>query len=164
MCRASLYRMFCNIRYAGKIPIPGTNELIDGRYPAMVTVDEYNRVQCILGKKGKPRLTPKRDFVYKGIFVCGECGSSVTAEVHTRGDHTYIYYHCTHKRKNYKCKQASIEEVELSRQIDEIFNGLSINETIQPPQCWLACIYNFSFYVYSDSRYRYDFLWYALRP
>lgn len=73
---------------------------------------KYNRAQFILGKHGKPRITPKKDFIYKGIATCGECGCSITAEYKYKAkyDKTYIYYHCTHKRGN--CRQGSIEEKE----------------------------------------------------
>jgi DNA invertase Pin-like site-specific DNA recombinase len=71
LSRSGLYNIFNNIKYAGKIPNPVTGELLDGAYPAMITVDEYNKAQEILGKKGKPRITAKKEFTYKGIAICG---------------------------------------------------------------------------------------------
>ena len=45
----------------------------------MVTLDEFERVQELLGHPGCPR--PKRhQFAYTGMIRCGECGLSVTAE------------------------------------------------------------------------------------
>ena len=41
--------------------------------------DEFEKLQIILGRKGKPRIA-KHDFAYKEVLKCGECGGSVTAE------------------------------------------------------------------------------------
>lgn len=124
--RASLYKIFVNPRYAGKIPDPITGELLDGKYEPMVTVDEFNHVQYLLGRKGKPRITPKRDFTYKNIATCKECGCNITAEYKYKAkyDKTYVYYHCTHKRGN--CRQGSIEEKELTKQFLEFWEDIHI--------------------------------------
>ena len=45
----------------------------------MITREEYDKAQAILGKKGKQR--PKtREFAYTGTVRCGECGAMITAE------------------------------------------------------------------------------------
>ena len=129
LSRAGLYYVFNNVKYAGKIANPVTGELMDGVYTPMVTVEEYNRGQELLGKHGKPRIAEKKEFKYKGIAVCGECGLSITAEEKRNG--RYILYHCTHKRKDYECRQPSIEEKELVRQLDELFDGLTIRKEFE---------------------------------
>ena len=127
LSRTALYNIFTNPRYAGKVPTP-EGELLDGKFPAMITTEEFNRAQFILGKHGKPRITPKKDFIYKGIATCGECGCSITAEYKYKAkyDKTYIYYHCTHKRGN--CRQGSIEEKELTRQLEAFWNSVNIKK------------------------------------
>ncbi len=124
LSRAGFYKLLKNERYAGIIIEPLTGEKLRGSYPAMISIDEYNRTQELLGRHGKPRLTQKKDFTYKGIARCGECGCSITAE-HKRGG-KYTYYHCTHKRKDIDCKQGCIEEKDLTRQLEELFDGLTI--------------------------------------
>lgn len=132
LSRQALYKIFTNVRYAGKIPDPITGELLKGSYQPMITIDEYNLTQQLLGRRGKPRISEKKDFIYKGIAICGECGCSVTAEEHAKkSGRKYVYYHCTHKKKDYKCKQQSIEEKELTRQLEEIFNGLTIRKEFE---------------------------------
>lgn len=129
LSRQALYKIFTNVRYAGKILDPVTGNLLDGVYQPMVSIDEYNLTQQLLGRRGKPRISEKKNFIYKGIAICGECGCSVTAEEHTKkSGRKYVYYHCTHKKKDYKCKQQSIEEKELTRQLEEIFSGLTIRK------------------------------------
>ena len=132
LSRQALYKIFNNVRYAGKIPDPITGELLDGIYQPMVTIEEYNRTQELLGRRGKPRISEEKTFAYKGIAICGECGCSITAEEHTKKTgRKYIYYHCTHKKKDYHCHQGSIEEKELTRQLMEFFDKYTIRKEFE---------------------------------
>jgi len=126
--RTSLYHIFTNVRYAGKIPDPKTGKLHDGEYPAMITVEKFNLAQDILGRRGRPHIAEKKDFPFKGIAICGECGCSITAEIKKRPYRTYTYYHRTHKKKSVKCHQPSIEEGEIIRQLDELFSKYTIRK------------------------------------
>jgi hypothetical protein len=46
-----------------------------------------------------------KEFAYTGFIKCGECGSAITAvektkTIKTTGERkTYIYYHCTKRKK-----------------------------------------------------------------
>ena len=128
--RAAVYKMFTNIRYAGKIPVPGElGEYKDAMYTPMVTLDEYDRVQELLGRGGKPRFAFKKSFNYKGIMFCGECGCSITAEAKkvklANGTEKHlVYYHCTHKRP---CSQKkNVEEQVLEEQFHSLLNSNQI--------------------------------------
>jgi site-specific DNA recombinase len=55
-----------------------------GRHEAILTEDEFNRIQMLLGKKGRPTRVNKLDFAFRGPIQCGECGCAVTAEHKTR--------------------------------------------------------------------------------
>ena len=46
----------------------------------MITPEEYDLVQLILGRDGKPRKT-KRAFAFTGAIRCQECGCLYTAEI-----------------------------------------------------------------------------------
>ena len=50
-----------------------------GTHRPMLTQDEFDTLQVLLGRKGKPRIA-KHEFAYKQILRCGECGGSITAE------------------------------------------------------------------------------------
>ncbi len=119
MSRSGIYKMFSNKFYAGLIKQPdGT--WTKGIHKSMVTLEEYDRVQRLLGHKGNPRAK-QYDFCYKPLLKCGECQGAVTAEHKRKKPNNsgeikeYILYHCTHK--NQTCKQGSIEEKELTRMI-----------------------------------------------
>ena len=128
--RTSLYSMFNNPRYAGKIPVPGKpNEYTKSSYPPMVTEEEYNRVQGLLGDKGTRKLTAKRTFIFRGALACGECGCMITAEEKTKRSKNdsvkyYIYYHCTHKRT---CSQRkNVREESLNKQFVDFISKYTI--------------------------------------
>src|ERR1035437_2433584 len=75
--RTTLYDgVFSNIFYAGFYNYQGKIE--KGIHEPMITLEEFDRVQILLGREGRPR--PKtHDFPFTGIIRCGECGSAITA-------------------------------------------------------------------------------------
>lgn len=126
LSRGALYSIFRNPRYAGWIPDPYENEkFYKANFPAMITMEEYDKVQDLLGKKGKPRLCASKQFVLKGFIRCGECGCMITAEHKARklvsgSTNNHIYYHCTRKRP---CKQKiNVKEEDLFEQLKQLMN------------------------------------------
>ncbi|MGH9924712.1 MAG: recombinase family protein [Nitrososphaeraceae archaeon] len=127
LSRSTLYSIFTNPFYAGQIRYKG--ELHDGSHPAMITLAEYDRVQTILGRKGKPR--PKsHQITYRGPISCGECGCGITAEIKqkyiksTGVTKQYTYYHCTRKRP---CSQSgSITEQQIEEQTERLISEVTI--------------------------------------
>ena len=118
---SAIYKMFTNIFYTGMFEWNG--KIYQGNHKPMITMEEYDRVQIILGKNGKPR-SQTHDFAYTGIITCGICGGMITATekmkiVKTTGElKSYIYYHCGHKKKDIECNQERITLKELEDQID----------------------------------------------
>ncbi len=119
--RATFYRIFSNPFMYGKYEYPqGSGKWYDGIHQPMMSEEEYDKLQFILGKKGKPR--PKTHiFDFTGMMHCGECGASITAELKIKKQkngniHRYVYYHCT-RRINPNCSQGAIREPELKKQI-----------------------------------------------
>lgn len=129
LSRSIIYKMFTDPFYCGMIRYSG--ELYPGKHDPMVTVEEFDRVQIMLGRKGKPR--PKtHHFPFRGMIRCGECGCFVTAEEKYKltksGVHHYIYHHCTKRKLAIRCSQPSMREEELERQIKEELSKISIDE------------------------------------
>lgn len=129
MARSMLYHVFTDPFYYGEFEYNGQH--YKGKHQQMITIEEFDKVQYLLGRNGKPR--PKsHKFNYVGLMVCGECGASITCEEKVKKQkngnvHFYIYYHCT-KRKNPNCTQGSIEEKEIEKQIDETLSKIQISE------------------------------------
>ncbi len=122
MARSNIYHLLTNPFYYGSFEWPrGSGNWYQGAHEPMITIDEYDRVQALLGRKGRPR--PKsRAFAFIGTMKCGECGMAITAEEKTKSQkngnvHRYIYYHCT--KKSVPCTQGSIEESKLMEQITD---------------------------------------------
>lgn len=121
---SGVYRVLSNPFYAGILQREG--KTYPGRHPAMVTLDEFDRIQELLGRPRQPR--PKiREFAFTGLIRCGACGLSVTAEekVNRHGSH-YIYYHCTKRRLDHRCDQPCIQAAELERQVVQFLRETTI--------------------------------------
>jgi len=126
---SAVYKIFTNPFYAGILEYEG--KTYPGKHEAMVTIDEFERVQELLGRPGRPRRQ-KHEFPYTGIINCGECGFGVTAEhKRNRFGSTYIYYHCTKRRLDYKCRQPCITDLKLEQQLLSFLNQVQLPDTFQ---------------------------------
>ncbi len=121
--RGGLYKIFSNPFFKGVIVNHGIK--YEGKHKPMVTSEEYNRVQELLGRNVKQKIK-RHSFAYTGFIKCAECGCLYTAEVKTKlikktnKIKSYIYYHCTRKKKDIICTQRnSIREDRLEVQIDK---------------------------------------------
>lgn len=158
MWRSQLYRVFRDPFYYGYFEYPtGSGIWRTGQHKAMISQEEFDRAQVIMGRKMAPR-PHKTEFAYSGLITCGECGARITAEekwhtvcsvCRTKFNSTnnnicpncgtktedmtkptlrhYIYYHCT-KRKNPNCTQRSIEVKNLDVQLDSLLAEVQISE------------------------------------
>ncbi len=55
-----------------------------GKHEAILSEEEFNQIQRLLGKKGRPTRVNKLDFAFRGPLSCGECGCAITAEEKVR--------------------------------------------------------------------------------
>lgn len=119
MGRSTIYAIFTNQFYAGLIPYMG--KVYEGKHEPMVTLDEFDRVQILLGREGKPR--PKQHiFAFTGCIHCGECNCLLTAIEKTKlikKDNklkTFTYYYCTRRKNDIDCSQRkslALDKLEL---------------------------------------------------
>ena len=148
LSRSRVYDLFRSIFYTGKYSYVG--EIHQGKHTPMITLDEYNKAQGILGVRGFQGVY-KRIFAFKGFLQC-DCGGSVTAyerfrKICTKCHHKYnamtntrcpkcstiapekstyfCYYPCINSTKH-KCKQPAIRSDELEKQLDEIVSHATI--------------------------------------
>ncbi len=131
---SSLCVLFKNPFYTGQLPFKG--QLYPGNHPAMITEEEFERVQQIIDPSHTTRPKDKTyNFQLRNLFLCGECGFAITVEqkqklIKSTGEtKTYIYYHCTGKNKNIKCTQPKthVSEDELLRQLKEKLTKFTID-------------------------------------
>jgi len=118
-----VYKMLSNPFYAGILQREGNT--YPAKHPAMVTLEEFEHVQRLLRRSGRPRET--RTFAYTGMIRCGECRFSVTAEEKTnRQGHHYTYYHCSKRGLRQHCEQPYIRLQDLEGQILEFLEEISL--------------------------------------
>ncbi|NBX98506.1 hypothetical protein EBQ81_06655 [bacterium] len=131
---SSLCAMFKNRFYTGKLPFKG--DLLPGKHEAMITEEEFERVQEIIDPLHTTRPKDKTyNFQLRNLFRCGECGFAITAEqkrktIKSTGEiKEYVYYHCTGKNKSIKCSQPKlhVNEDVLIEQIKEKLSKFTID-------------------------------------
>ena len=121
LSKSGIYKIFTNLFYARVIQNKRTGMQYQGEHEGMVTMEEFDRVQALLGKKGHPR-PQHHQFAYTGAMRCGECGCFYTAEIKNKvlksGEiRKHTYYHCTHKTTKIKCtqrKNITVGDLEIS--------------------------------------------------
>ena len=126
---SKMYRIFTTPFYYGWYLWGG--EWIKGNHEPMITAEEFDRVQFLLGRNGRPR--PKTHiFAFTGLIRCGSCDAMVTAHEKWKYQkngkvHHYIYYHCS-KRKKVGCTEKYLELAEFEQQVDKAIAGFAIPE------------------------------------
>ena len=131
LARSVWYKMLSNPFYTGVIVYNGKES--KGRHKPLITLDEFNRIQEILGLRGCKRRPQKHNFAYSGMFKCAVCGCGITAEHKTKYLKAkkevkgYDYYHCTHKKKEANCRQGSVEENDITDEVVGKLHKLEIN-------------------------------------
>lgn len=124
--KSKFYTMFTNPFYYGEFKYNGT--IYQGKHKPMVTEEEFNRAQVILGNRNKAHAPHK--FAFTGMIRCGECGSAITAEDKIKRQkngnvHFYTFYRCT-KRKRSDCSQKYLRKEEMEAQIMDILKRIEI--------------------------------------
>jgi DNA invertase Pin-like site-specific DNA recombinase len=112
-----LHEIFKSPAYIGKIPFDG--EVYDGNHPGIIDLDTWLRVQSSLRKDNKPISATRRDFLYRGLLTCGECGGGLVGEI-KKGK--YIYYRCLSMKKG--CSQGYVSESVIDEEVAAVLAGL----------------------------------------
>jgi site-specific DNA recombinase len=130
IARSTLYHIFTSLFYAGIMQYGGKE--LPGKHEPMVSLDEYDRVQFILGREGKPRPA-RHGYAYAGMMRCGECGgliSGTRVRKILKGSgkvKIYVFYYCHDARKHRKCSQGLYTNaVDIDAQILEEIEKFTI--------------------------------------
>lgn len=160
LSHAGIYRIFTDPFYYGWFEYPrGSGQWWKGSHEPMISEDEFERVQVLLGRKGKPKPAKHR-FAYTGLIRCGECAGLITAQENPqiicsacrfkfaspRKEHCprcqisiaamkspkrlhYTYYHCG-KRRNPHCRQRAVQAGKLDEQIAGFLARIAVPTSI----------------------------------
>lgn len=120
---AQLDQILKNRAYTGVIPFKGN--IYKGKHEAIISESLFEKAQRAFKKDNKPLYRKNHDFMFSGMMKCGECGSTITAEIKKR---KYIYYRCTGGHG--KCSQKSlyIREEELTKQFNEAVRAIKLKD------------------------------------
>lgn len=125
-----LHWIFKNLFYTGNFMWKW--EIKNGTHKAMISLEEFNLVQEILGRKWIQIRPKTHEFAFTGIMRCGECEWSIVATEKTKKIlttwefKTYTYYHCSKRKKNCKCTQKRITLESLESQVETILEKIEI--------------------------------------
>ncbi len=114
LTKSAADRMFKNVFYTGRILRKG--KVHRGSHAAILTVEEFDRVQSLLGRHQYRRRT----FAFNGVMRCVHCRRAVVGSLQ-KG---HVYYACG----NARCpagRRRSIREEVLELQIAEVLRGVT---------------------------------------
>lgn len=132
--RSAMYSVLNNRRYTGVVPHPDfpddPSQDVKGDFEPMITLEEYCRVQSLLGHKTRTKYAILKHFELRGLLRCGECGCMITAHNVPKKQKSgevkiHVYYHCTKKKG--PCAQYALPEAKLFAQIDELLDQYEIS-------------------------------------
>jgi site-specific DNA recombinase len=131
---STLYKIFTNPFYYGMFEWDG--KLYEGKHKPMITSEEFDRAQLILGNRGAPRLQ-HNDNPYAGLIRCGECGSMIVADFKHKFNKTenklkdYTYFRCSKRRLPCTCTQkGSLDQTELEKQLMTILDAAEVPQSL----------------------------------
>ena len=111
----SFLKMLRNRFYVGEIFVPEYKDSKIGTIPAhyvkglhepLVDIDTFEKVQSIVDKKYRPKLTKKAhpDVFLRQYLRCPQCGATMTGSASTGNGGKYYYYHCSKDAKHLRCR------------------------------------------------------------
>ena len=119
---ATVNTLLTNQIYMGIMKWNG--EVYEGNYKPIVSRELFEKVQCVLKDRGRPRhIRVKHKFPFCGVFKCG-CGGAITAQWTKK---IYRYYRCT--KKFGPCNQPYVQETELLKNITEKLQNIALPDT-----------------------------------
>lgn len=162
LSRSVWYTVLSDPFYYGEYEYPkNSGKWYHGIHKPMITKEQHDRIQIMLGKKTKPRPI-KHSFAFSGgLMTCGECSAAITAEdkwqcrctnCHYKFsckntqtcpkcetdieamDHPVIRHYIFYrctKRKDPNCSQGAIEEKVLVKQINDFLSKIQISKRFQ---------------------------------
>ena len=102
------------------------------KYPRLITKELFDKCQQVRTKRNKNHYKVlSKDFIFKGLLKCKNCGCSMSAETKTKPSGlTFTYYSCTNAKGI--CKRVYIPEKDLLKPVYKVLERFeSITEEAQ---------------------------------
>ena len=90
------------------------------KYPRLISRELFDKCQEVRVKRNKtPFKVLSRDFIFKGLLECKNCGCSMSGEIKIKKSGLiFIYYSCTNAKRI--CKKVYVNENDLLKPIYEV--------------------------------------------
>ena len=109
-------------------------ELYQGTHKTFISKSLFDKAQKQLEKSTRKTFL-KRNFPFRGLIKCGECGASITTEYHKkfykRTNRLAEYYHYRCTKKLGLCSQKYLPQSEVESQLRKVFLDVAI------PTAWV---------------------------
>lgn len=142
---SALHAMLCNPFYCGLYQWAGS--IYQGSHKPMITVAEFERVQGLLKRPSLPRPQIRQQAselvpYIGGLFTCGTCGGSITAETHIKTNKSgysrqYVYLRCTKKiggkgskAEGMGCPEKYVSLEEFEKQTSTLLESLTLPDSV----------------------------------
>lgn len=102
------------------------------KYERIISEDLFNKCQDIReGRAKRLQKSESRNFIFKGLITCQNCGCSITPELKTKkSGREYIYYSCTNSKRI--CRRKYVPEKKLLKPVYKVLESFKgINEDTQ---------------------------------
>lgn len=102
------------------------------KYPRLITKELFDKCQQVRTKRNNHKYQAlSKDFVFKGLLKCQNCGCTITAEMKKKPSGlTFTYYSCTNAKGI--CKRVYVPEKDLLKPVYEVLERFeSITEEAQ---------------------------------
>lgn len=130
LSQSTIYKTFSNIFYTGSFQWNG--DIYEGNHPAMVSLEEFDKVQILIGNKHVPR-PQKYESITSGLVKC-PCGASIVVEhikKRIKKDNSikiFNYARCSRSKKGQECHEAPVPLIDLETSFVERLSKIRISE------------------------------------
>lgn len=97
------------------------NEIIAGEGPAIISVEDFERVQEMIKRRDKKGRSATSEYIFSGLAKCARCGSYLHGGIRHNQNADVLFYRCSGRVQYGKCDLPRIRE---SAMIDALFKGL----------------------------------------
>ena len=124
-----LYHLFNDRFYYGEFEFDG--QVYTGKHKPMITEEEFDRAQKILGRAGRPRPKHKR-LPFNGLIKCANCNRMISCDEkvkHVKSANEtrrYLYHRCTKRTKDKPCQQPAVSYDSLIEQVTNYLDAIAI--------------------------------------
>lgn len=130
LSRSCLYELFSHPFYYGFFQYDGVWH--KGKHEAMVTKEEWDKVQKLIHRPTVPHLGNK--FLFTELLRCGKCSFTIVGSRKTKlykrthRKASYTYYRCTRKNKEIDCHEKPVTEKALIDEFVKVLEQVEIDK------------------------------------